>query len=47
MNGEGAFIEVQGTAEGHPFSADELQAMLGLAKKGIGELIEHQTAVRK
>ena len=47
MNGEGAFIEVQGTAEGHPFSVDELQAMLGLAKKGIGELIEHQTAARK
>lgn len=47
MNGEGAFIEVQGTAEGHPFSADELQAMLGLAKKGIGELIKHQTAARK
>lgn len=47
MNGEGAFIEVQGTAEGHPFSADELQAMLALAKKGIGELITHQTAARK
>ncbi len=47
MNGNGAFIEVQGTAEGHPFSADELQAMLALAKKGIGELIEHQGAARR
>jgi ribonuclease PH len=45
MNGAGQFIEVQGTAEGHPFSQDELNAMLTLAKKGIAELIGQQRAV--
>jgi ribonuclease PH len=45
MNDAGAFIEVQGTAEGHAFRMDELQAMLALAQKGIGELIEKQTEV--
>ena len=44
MNDAGEFIEVQGTAEGHPFSQDELNAMLSLAKKGIGELINRQQA---
>ena len=44
MNDAGHFIEVQGTAEGHPFSQDELNAMLALAKKGIAELIAHQQA---
>ncbi|MCA1804745.1 MAG: ribonuclease PH [Xanthomonadaceae bacterium] len=44
MNDAGQFIEVQGTAEGHPFSQDELNAMLALAKKGIGELIIRQQA---
>jgi len=38
MNGEGKFIEVQGTAEGHAFSNDELNEMLALAQKGITEL---------
>lgn len=42
MDVNGDFIEVQGTAEGAPFSADEMTAMIALAKKGIGELIEHQ-----
>ncbi len=42
MNDAGAFIEVQGTAEGHAFRMDELQAMLELAKGGITDLIEHQ-----
>lgn len=42
MNDGGAFIEVQGTAEGHAFRRDEMDAMLNLAAKGIGELIEHQ-----
>jgi ribonuclease PH len=42
MNDQGAFIEVQGTAEGHPFSQDEMNTMLDYAKKGIAELIEHQ-----
>jgi len=44
MNDAGAFIEVQGTAEGHPFSAEELQAMLDLARTGITQLIEAQRA---
>lgn len=44
MNAAGQFIEVQGTAEGHPFSQEELNAMLTLAKKGIGELIIRQQA---
>lgn len=42
MTDSGAFIEVQGTAEGHPFSEDEMHQMLLLAKKGIGELSELQ-----
>ncbi|MBA1146737.1 ribonuclease PH [Ectothiorhodospiraceae bacterium WFHF3C12] len=43
MNEAGAFIEVQGTAEGHAFHRAELDAMLDLAQKGIGELIDHQS----
>ena len=43
MNGEGHFIEVQGTAEGHAFSTDELNEMLALAHKGITELFEKQS----
>ena len=42
MDDEGHFIEVQGTAEGAPFSADEMNAMLALASKGIKELIQAQ-----
>ncbi|NOX43295.1 MAG: ribonuclease PH [Gammaproteobacteria bacterium] len=42
MNDASAFIEVQGTAEGHAFRKDELDSMLELATKGIGELIEKQ-----
>jgi ribonuclease PH len=38
QNDAGAFIELQGTAEGHAFRDDELQAMLALARQGIGEL---------
>lgn len=42
MNDAGAFIEVQGTAEGHAFHMHELQAMLDLAKSGIEQLIQAQ-----
>lgn len=42
MNAEGGFIEIQGTAEAAPFSHDEMIAMLGLAEKGIRELLAHQ-----
>ena len=44
MNSSGHFIEVQGTAEGHPFTEDEMHRMLGLAKKGISELCDRQRA---
>jgi ribonuclease PH len=44
MDDQGRFIEVQGTAEGHPFSQDELNSMLALAKKGITELLASQQA---
>jgi ribonuclease PH len=42
MSDAGDFIEVQGTAEGHPFNQDELNSMLALAKKGISELVISQ-----
>jgi ribonuclease PH len=42
MNDAGDFIEIQGTAEGHAFSQDELNAMLALARKGITELLDSQ-----
>lgn len=44
MNNGDAFIEVQGTAEGHAFNADELNAMLSLAQKGIKEIFAAQQA---
>jgi len=44
MTDSGQFIEVQGTAEGHPFSEDEMNQMLTLAKKGISELSKQQKA---
>lgn len=43
MDINGDFIEVQGTAEGAPFSRSEMDDMLTLADKGIRELITHQT----
>jgi ribonuclease PH len=42
MNDGGGFIELQGTAEGHAFRKDELDALLGLAQKGINELVHLQ-----
>ncbi len=44
MNDGGAFIELQGTAEGHAFRRDELDAMLNLAERGIRQLMEQQSA---
>jgi ribonuclease PH len=43
MNNGGAFIEVQGTAEGHAFRRHELDALLNLAATGIGELCSLQS----
>ena len=40
--GDGRFIEVQGTAEGSPFSREQMDDLLTLAKKGIAELVVHQ-----
>ena len=42
MNDASAFIEVQGTAEGHAFRKEELNAMLELAEQGITQLLEKQ-----
>ncbi|MDG4562300.1 MAG: ribonuclease PH [Candidatus Competibacter phosphatis] len=45
MNDAGAFIELQGTAEGHAFRIEELQAMLELARGGIERLLRKQREV--
>jgi ribonuclease PH len=44
MTGRGAFIEVQGTAEAHPFSAEQLTGLTGLASEAIATLGGHQRA---
>ena len=49
MTGDGRFVEVQGTAEGEPYSRDTLDALLDLAERGIGQLldIQRQVAARR
>jgi ribonuclease PH len=47
MLGSGHFVEVQGTAEGHPFSREEMDTLLELAKNGIAQLIEMQRKALK
>ena len=42
MTGRGGFIELQGTAERHPFNAHDLDQLIGLAKPGIQQLISLQ-----
>jgi ribonuclease PH len=42
MNNGGAFVEIQGTAEGHAFRRHELDALLNLAAAGVGELFSLQ-----
>ena len=44
MTATGGIIEVQGTAEGAPFSRDELDTLLGLATAGIAEIVKAQEA---
>ncbi|MCC4619403.1 ribonuclease PH [Xanthomonas cassavae CFBP 4642] len=44
MNDGGGFIELQGTAEGHAFRREELDALLSLAEKGVSELFALQRA---
>jgi ribonuclease PH len=45
MTGEGALVEVQGTAEGKPFSRAQLEAMLGLGETGIARIVEQMRGV--
>jgi len=47
MNDAGGFIEVQGTAEGHAFRRNELDSLLELAEKGIGEIFTAQQSALK
>jgi ribonuclease PH len=42
MTGAGGFVEVQGTAEGAPFARAQMDALVALAGRGIGELVAHQ-----
>ena len=44
MTGAGGFVELQGTAEGKPFTRGEVDALIGLAEHGIRELIAAQKA---
>ncbi|MEL6267270.1 MAG: ribonuclease PH, partial [Pseudomonadota bacterium] len=44
LTGSGGLVEVQGSAEGAPFTEAELLALLALARKGCGELVEAQKA---
>ncbi|HEY6721504.1 MAG TPA: ribonuclease PH [Burkholderiales bacterium] len=44
MTGAGGFVEIQGTAEGEPFSTAQMDALVALAKRGIVELIARQKA---
>lgn len=45
MTGSGGLVEIQGTAEGAPFTDDQFAALLGLARKGIAELVALQKKV--
>jgi ribonuclease PH len=45
LTGAGGLVEIQGTAEGAPFTEEQLVDLLRLARKGIGELIELQREV--
>ena len=44
MTGSGGFVEVQGTAEGKPFSRAEMDALLALATDGLQQLTAAQNA---
>jgi ribonuclease PH len=45
LTGSGGLVEIQGTAEGAPFTEEQLVALLKLARKGIGELVTLQKEV--
>src|SRR5262249_184041 len=42
LTGDGRIVEVQGTAEKEPFSEEQLLALLALARKGVGKLVDLQ-----
>jgi ribonuclease PH len=42
MTGKGGIVEVQGTAEGEPFTSEQFDALMALARKGISQLVEMQ-----
>jgi ribonuclease PH len=42
MTDKGEFVEIQGTAEGKPYTKEEIDSLLFLAEKGIRELFEYQ-----
>ena len=44
MTGSGGIVEIQGTAEGEPFSRAQMNVLVDLAEAGIGELIARQKA---
>ena len=44
MTGTGGIVEIQGTAEGEPFSQDQFLALLDLSRNGLGELVTMQKA---
>ena len=45
MTGSGGFVELQGTAEGAPFTRDQMDALVALASGGIGEIVAAQKAI--
>ena len=45
MTGSGGIIEIQGTAEGEPFSEEKLHELLTMAKAGIAQLVDAQKKV--
>ena len=47
MTEQGKFVEIQGTAEGEPFTKDEMNNIIQIAEQGIDELIQIQKNVLK
>jgi ribonuclease PH len=45
MTGTGRFIEIQATAEGRPFTGEEMERLIGLATAGVRQLVEQQQAL--
>ena len=45
MTGSGNLVEIQGTAEGQPFSIEDMNTLVDLAKNGIDKIFEIQRTV--